>query len=82
MSAIVSLKRSVTEVASIDTADHQHYVLTRHAEEACCVQHRVFGKWLVMHEDGPSTDWLPAQANLDDALKVIEEHTTRGRHRA
>ena len=22
------------------------------------------------------------QASLDDALKVIEEHTTRGRHRA
>ena len=81
MSAIVRQEKWIKEVVSVDTADHQHYVLDRSAKEACCVYHRVFGKWLVMHEDGPASDWLPAQTNLDDALKAIEGHTTRGRHR-
>jgi len=34
-----------------------------------------------MHEDGPLTDWLPGtHTNLDDALKAVVGHTTRGRH--
>ncbi len=81
MSAIVEVDRSVTEVVSVDTADHQHYVLTRYAKEACCVQHRVFDPWRVMHDAQYAPDWIGTYADLDDALKAIEDHTTRGKHR-